>query len=74
MIDKYTLPKDNDKSFAHSQKFITPVQQVLIECQYVDKLQSLLDYCNRHILKNFQLDLVMENDNLETKEKGLKLK
>ena len=74
MTDKFTLSKDNDKSFAHSQKFITPVQQVIIECQYVDKLQSLLDYCNSHILKNFQLNLVMEYDNLETKEEEFKLK
>jgi len=74
MIDKHSLSKGNDKSFAHSHTFITPAQQVVIECQYVDKLQSLLDYCNRRILKNFQLNLVIEYDNLETKEEEFKLK
>jgi hypothetical protein len=56
MTDKHTLSEANDKSFANSETFVTPMQRIVTECQHVSKLRSLLDYCNRELLKNFQLN------------------
>jgi hypothetical protein len=70
MLDKHTSSKANDKSFAHTQTTTTTT----IECQYVDKLPLLLGYVNRHILKNFRINLVMENKCLESKAEEFKLK
>jgi hypothetical protein len=71
MIDKYTLPKDNDKSFAHSQNHIRrkvdSAELDFVKCQYVDKLQAIMDYWNRYNLKQIQLLLIGECGKLENK-------
>ena len=38
------------------------VQQLILETQWTDFLQSLVDFGNKHYLKNFQYSLVMEEN------------
>lgn len=70
MIDKHTLSKGNDKSFAHSQSHIrrkvNSEELDIVKCQYVDKLQTIIDYWNRYDLEQIRLHLIGEHGKVES--------
>ena len=70
MIYKYTLSEANDKSFAHSQNYIRRkincAELDIVKCQYVDKLQVIIDYWNSHNLEQIRLHLIGERGKVES--------
>jgi hypothetical protein len=62
MIDKYTLSKGNDKSFAYSQKHARKITSAgkrknIVKCKDEDKIRKIVDHYNNHYLQNLHLDL-----------------
>jgi hypothetical protein len=63
MTDSEILPNLGNKSFHKTATAIRKqieVQQLILETQWTDFLQRLVDFGNKHYLKNFQYSLVME--------------
>jgi hypothetical protein len=54
MISNKILPDHQNKAFCTDAEWIT------IETKWTDYLQNLVDFGNRHCLRNFSLSLEME--------------
>jgi hypothetical protein len=44
------------------QTYFTPTDRILLESKCVEKLKAEVDWANAHVLRSFQLKLVMEGD------------
>jgi hypothetical protein len=44
-----------------------PVSTIIIETEFIDLLQTLVDYGNTHVLESFNVRLEMENTELKKK-------
>jgi hypothetical protein len=65
MIDQYTiLSKVILQSFTHSQKHVRKITSArkgknIVKCKDADKIQTVVDHYNIHLLQEFHLDLLM---------------
>lgn len=62
-MSTHNLIKDAGNKFFSKTKCPSPVEQIILETQWTDNLQRLVDFGNRRYLKNFFLRLEMEEDN-----------
>lgn len=45
------------------QQKLTSVEQIIIETEWTDAIQRLVDFVNKNYLKNFMLRLELEHEN-----------
>ena len=64
MTTHEVISSDKDKGF--HQKLAPAVEQVIVETDWIDYLQNLVDFGNKQILRNFSLRLEMDDDEPET--------
>jgi hypothetical protein len=65
MTADINFSKDKDilsTSFKVRLKNLTSAEQVVLECEWTDYLQRLVDFGNTAILKNFHYRLEMEEE------------
>jgi hypothetical protein len=43
---------------------LSPIDQVVIEINCIDRLKAEVDHANAHVLRSFKVNLVMDDDDL----------
>jgi len=64
MTTNINFSKEKNKLFASFEvntKNLSSAEHVVVECKWTDFLQRLVDFGNAVFLKNFQLNLEMED-------------
>lgn len=59
MTTHEVISSNKDKGF--HKKLAPAVQQVIVETEWTDDLQNLVDFGNKQILRNFSLRLEMDD-------------
>jgi hypothetical protein len=60
MVDQYTILSEVIlQSFAHSQKHASEKRKNIVKCKDEDKIRTIVDHYNNHVLQESQLNLLI---------------
>jgi hypothetical protein len=60
MVDQYTILSEVIlQSFAHSQKHASEKRKNIVKCKDEDKIRTIVNHYNNHLLQEFHLDLLI---------------